>query len=201
MKLSDYLKKNPKKQIIFDLDGTLADLHIDWEGYREGLYELVGNFDKQIVADMPKVKGIASNFYNRVIIKHGVEAKRKLDEYADNWELTKFTGYKPNNTLIEFIHGQADKYRFHVWTSQNMSLAKKMVEDLAIADKINQLIPKEKVELLKPIPDGFNKINQEVKAELADYLMIGDSESDKGAAENAGIDFLHVNEIDNEKNR
>lgn len=50
------------------------------------------------------------------------------------------------------------------------------------------------VNLLKPYPDGFFKIFQISTHERKDFLMVGNSHTDEGAAQSVGIDFLKVDE-------
>ena len=50
------------------------------------------------------------------------------------------------------------------------------------------------VDLLKPEPDGFNKYFITL-GENHEFLMIGNSQYDQGAAENCGIEFLDVKDL------
>ena len=72
------------------------------------------------------------------------------------------------------------------------------MEEIGLAPIIKQVISKDKVQLVKPEPDGFNLIQDwlqtklQVAPKLSEFMMIGDSVADEGAAKNAGINFFKV---------
>jgi len=94
--------------------------------------------------------------------------------------------------LVDFIKENRDNYVFHIWTSNNRKTLEPVMKDLPVADVFSKIVTKEEVNLLKPSPDGFKVIFDPKKDQLDDFLMIGDSDQDEGAAKNAGIDFFPV---------
>lgn len=52
-----------------------------------------------------------------------------------------------------------------------------------------QLVTKGDVLLMKPNPEGFEKILESQEHKKADFLMVGNSKNDQKAAEASGIDY------------
>ncbi|MCX6730469.1 MAG: hypothetical protein NTZ55_01350 [Candidatus Roizmanbacteria bacterium] len=55
MSLEEYLSYNLKKYLIFDLDGTLARLHIDWSTMDQEVFDFVRTFDEPLTKTVPFV--------------------------------------------------------------------------------------------------------------------------------------------------
>ena len=49
MNLEEYLKKNPKKFLIFDLDETILKLRLPWSEYLEPIKEKLASIDAVIL--------------------------------------------------------------------------------------------------------------------------------------------------------
>lgn len=194
MSLVSFLEKYPKKHIVFDLDNTLAILHIDWNGFRDALWEHVCKFDSQIIKEQDNAKGRAIHLYNAVILKHGKEGKELVDTFCEVWEKEKYSGYSANEELVKFMKTNANFYTYHVWTSNNRETIIPVLEDLGIKSLISNIVTKESSRLGKPFPDGFNEIFDN-SFNKSDYLMVGNSNHDRDAAKAAGIDFLRVKRL------
>ena len=99
MPISAFLKKYPKKHIIFDLDETLSTLHINWSGFRDAFWKHVGEFDRDIAMEQVNSKGRAIHLYNAVIQKHGKSGKKLVDTFCEAWERDNYDGYSVNGEL------------------------------------------------------------------------------------------------------
>lgn len=188
--LKDFLRNNDKKHLIFDLDETITHLLINWNGYRDGFYHRVAQFDSELIKEVPNKPGSANDLYNAVIAKHGFAGKKVVDTWCLDWEQKKYDGHEPNEQLVEFIN--TSTHRMFIWTANNHATAVKALTDLGILGKFTRVIAKEDANLSKPHPDGFYTVFNSQKENRDDYLMIGNSEHDHLAAIAAGIDFLWV---------
>lgn len=68
------------------------------------------------------------------------------------------------------------------------------MKELRIYDLFETIVANDDVMYIKPDPDGFSRINKAHHSK-AEFLMIGDSDNDEGAASSAGIDFMHVSTL------
>jgi len=192
MQLQKYLAKNPKKYIIFDLDGTLANLLIDWKGFRKNLRKIVATVDRKVAREIPDRSGVSNLLYNHAIMKRGEKARKLVLKYCESWERNHFKGIKLNKELVNFIKKNKRKYKFFIWSANNRKTVIKVLKQLNILSCVKKIITKEEVVLLKPWPDGFYLIADLKKQEHKDFLMVGDSDNDRLAAKAVGIDFFEV---------
>lgn len=188
--LQDFLFNTPKKHIIFDLDETITHLHIDWMGFRDGLYDRVLQFDAQLVKEVPNKSGSANDLYNAVIRKHGFAGKKVVDSWCLHWELEKYGGHNPNEQLVDYIKNA--KMILSIWTANNHKMATKVLKELDILSCFSKIVAKEDCNCSKPYPDGFYTIYNSQVDSRDDFLMIGNSTHDYQAAIAAGIDFFWV---------
>ena len=194
--LTEYLNKYPKKHIVFDLDCTLAKLHIDWKDFRTQFRRLVSvEIDHQLVENTPAVNGSSRFLYNQSIQIHKGKAKRIVDEFCCNWEKNHYTGLTSNTKLIKFIKNNYKHYAFYIWTANTQCTVTQAIKHLQLRDYLRKIITTENTTLTKPYPDGFYLIFKESTQSRKDYLMVGDSEHDREAAKNSGIDFFCVNDF------
>ena len=189
MNLENYLKNNPKKHLIFDLDETLIRLEIDWSGVYEMLFTAVKNIDPLLISKVPESALEFYNLVNKITLKHGERAKKKLDETIAEYEMSHYVSYSPNPSLMSFIRTQKDTYSFSLWTSNAKGTMRDFLQKEQFEHYFENIITLENVLFAKPDTYGFNIIYNPNKAKK-DYLMIGDSENDKIMAQNAGIDFF-----------
>lgn len=192
MKLEKYLAKNPKKYLIFDLDETLAFLHVNWSTITQGIFDLVATFDKSLAKETPRERFAAIHLTNKAIQKHGKIALDKIHAFVDQYERINYSGYTPNKELIEFIKSDINKgYSLFIWTTNTTRIVQDFLLKEELVGRFSKLITHNVLTQLKPQKEGFSFIYIQ-DTPLSDYLMIGDSENDEGAAKNAEIDFFKI---------
>lgn len=192
MDLNKYLIDHPKTHIIFDLDGTLAKLKIDWSTFRRGLFDIVGAIDRPLMESVPFEHMRGLELTNKAVKKHGESMKRQLTQFNESYELSHYSGYIPNPPLLSFIRENTSKYAYFLWTNN----CRKTIEDFLVKERLGETFEKiltfDEVGLIKPEPEGFGKICDK-RLPKTDYLMTGDSFADEGAAKSFGMDFFKVN--------
>jgi phosphoglycolate phosphatase-like HAD superfamily hydrolase len=174
------------------MDGTLTDLHIDWNGYGDGMLEVVAQFDPHFAAEAKRQWGGAANLFNTTIQIHGDEAREVLVQFCRSWEREHFGGHTLNHYLAGFIRKHPTQYEYFLWTSNHLQTAELALSVSGLLPLFEKIITADEVTLVKPKPDGFELIFNPSRHKKRDFLMIGDSDADAGAAEAAGIDFLRV---------
>ncbi|HYD34615.1 MAG TPA: HAD hydrolase-like protein [Vitreimonas sp.] len=199
MSLLEHLKAQPKKYLIFDFDETIAKLHLPWGIFIERQLEILKKFDPELVNMKTKEMNVMS-LVNIFVEKFGEIVHEPSMEWAEEFEREYDEGYTVNPELIEFIRTASQAYTCFVWSSNCTDTINRVLRKEDLAQYFQAVISKNMVQFVKPVPDGFELIFEEVADEvgankdisLEDFLMIGDSSADAGAAQAAGIDFYKV---------
>ena len=195
MPLRNFLSKNKKKHVIFDMDETLTTLHIDWSGFRSAFYNTMREIDSTLVDSFEKKAGRTIDLHNKFVTDHGNRGKRAADEFCENWETTRFSGHTVNDDLIKFIKSKPNDYVYHVWTSNSRKTALPVLGEMGIKSLFKSVVTKDDVHRSKPAPDGFYVIFDGDNFHRDDYLMVGNSDHDRDAAQAAGIDFVRIQNV------
>lgn len=177
-----------KKYLIFDFDRTLAKMEIDWSEWHPGISQVYAEFDPNHGYEQGKNP---HEYHNRLVKNHGIKLKQKLKKFNQVYEQQYLTGFTPNSELIDFVRNNTTHTLF-VYSSNSRSTVLKGLEVLGIAEKFQQIISQDDVTYVKPDPEGFYLIPN-FADHKAEFLMIGDSNADRGAAAAAGVDFLECN--------
>lgn len=192
MSLEEYLAKKLKKYLIFDLDGTLFKVMIDWDIFRKQLEEMLQSFDPNLAEEnnlfMPD--GLDRTL-SAGVKKYGNKIYNKVIDLQARFEIESTQKLVPNNELIEFIKRHGSKYYLSIWSNNCRPIIDKALNQEKILDKFKTFASRETYKLSKPEPDGFDVIfgqHQEKK----DYLFIGNSDNDAIVAKTVGIDFYRV---------
>lgn len=190
MDIKTYLSQNPKTHLIFDLDGTLSKLKIDWSHFRRGFWDIAESIDKPLCSTVPFESQMAIVLGEKIIRKHGPKVKDILNKYVETYEHGNYAGYILNPQLLSFVRENSHKYEMSVWTSNMRSVIADFLTKENLASCFKHIITRDDVLYLKPDPEGFFLIKESGVPENR-YLMVGDNPfTDGQAAKRAGIDFL-----------
>jgi HAD superfamily hydrolase (TIGR01549 family) len=188
------MKLSNKKYLVFDFDGTIGDLIIDWSRSRESIIELT----KKLTGENDLIiEGNPYVFESKIIKKIGKKAAEAYIDLSRSFEKKNYSGHQPNMRIVNFIIDNRDKYKFFLFTSNHSETINPVLEDLGIIDVFYKIITRDSVVHPKPDPDGFSQIIDS-NVDKKEYLMIGDTSNDELAAKNAGIDFIHVVDFEQE---
>ena len=182
-----YFKDHHKCYVVFDFDGTLVDLDIDWSGWESGLQLIYKKFentyDTLTFTDRYSI-------YNEMIEKYDDPIWQEIIDFATGYEKTHFKGYTENlNAIDAIVNGIG--ISCHVLSANTHILLDPIFSQLGIKDQIQTVIGREDLQYEKPNPEGLLEI-MGMNSNLNEWLMIGDQESDEQTAQNAGIDFAYV---------
>ncbi|MEN8253781.1 MAG: HAD hydrolase-like protein [Patescibacteria group bacterium] len=199
MKLQNYLKKNPKKYLIFDFDETIAHLILPWSIYKSKGAKILGKYDEKLCEQLAKDLNTLQS-ENAFVKKYGDKIKAEISDWSEEFETKHLEEAKRNPEIINFIKKEHGNHQFFIWSSNTSKAIRPVLEKEEILDKFELLVTKEIVRLIKPEIDGFeliqkqiSRINKKEAENLDNYLMIGNSIlSDGGAAKNSGIDFFPI---------
>lgn len=191
MTLTEYLVEYPKKYLIFDLDQTLAKLNIDWSTIRREIFDLVAEFDEPLSKSVPFLPNAGIELSNKAAKKHGKKIAKKIRTFIEEYEMTHYHNYEPNQNLLNFIRNNKQMYVYYMWTSNGTRTIQDFLNKEHFSSFFSKIITQNDVSLIKPEAEGFTLLYTPGES-LSSYLMIGDSPSDENAAKNAGIDFFKI---------
>jgi len=188
MDISEYLKNNHKKHLIFDFDLTLIELIIPWN-------IVIDKTRKYLMSVDPILSQECEHFgyegYNKMIKKYGMEVKKTVDKLYLEIETDKSREVKLNTEALTFISNNQDKYSFYIWSNNQRITVEEILKENNVGYLFKTVVTASDVKLFKPDTEGFNRIYYK-NNKLEEYLMIGDSNNDKKAAENSKIDYFYL---------
>lgn len=183
-------KWNSKTQFIFDFDGTVSTLLIDWKEWHKGMLEIFRFFEPTFETDDANFK--AHLFQNDFFRKYGKACRDQVAIFSSNYELKHSVGIRPNDVVLKLIQNikVGDLY---LWSSNSRKPIEKYLSQLGILNRFAKLVTRDDVFCLKPDIEGFSLISD--GRPLDQYLFFGDSIYDKKAAQAIGIDYVDVKSL------
>lgn len=196
--LQEYLKKHPKKHLIFDFDQTIFTLQLPWDRYVTELTDRLLKLDPSL-KEFSHGKSL-NDVENEAVRRHDEVAITVRREYSQEFETTYLQGVEEHKDITEFIRQigeQAEQsgeqaYNLYLWTSNMRSTIEPILIKHSLIQYFGTLVTKSEVILTKPEPEGFYLLFDAENQRKEDFVMIGDSINDKEAAAAAGIDFYSV---------
>lgn len=186
----NYIKEKNKKHIIFDFDGTICKLLIDWNNWCREIEDVASHYS---IGVKPSEFGFQKS-QNVCIEKGGKEARDKILEISYRNEKDYYSGYELLPAALPLIEIAKKYARLYVWTSNDQRTVMPILTELGIADLFGKIIARNDVNFIKPNSEGFSLIHDK-NNQKSDYLLIGDSKADDGAAKDSGIDFINIEEF------
>jgi len=174
------------KIIIWDFDGTIVHLRIDWKSVKQEIISLLNGKGLQASISQPlnelfslsKSIGIDSELLS-IIKNHERKSEFVVDE-----EIVKIIRGINRAGLIQCI--LSDNF------TDTIKLILAKIEILEVFDTILGIdITRE----FKPSPQGLQKLIENYKAEKDEVLYIGDSWKDKDIGSKEGIKFINIKEL------
>ncbi len=179
--------------LLFDLDGTLVELNVDWRGIRDYMiadYEQKygaplqeSRFWKMFAAIEARQGKAAANFYRNhnkakelEAVRLGYPQVRKLL----NPGLAVLSQLAPKNAIYGIISSN-----FHETIDRLLGTIELPVE-------FKYIIARDDVTAVKPNPEGLLRILETEKIDAKKVLYCGDLKSDLQAAEASGVHFIFV---------
>lgn len=181
------------KLAIFDFDGTIAKLDIDWLHYRKKLRKILNEKYK-----MDLTNGLRVDQMELIALKKiGPHIHPILIKLRQEYESKPLQNLQKNDNLIELIKDLHKKKVILAICSNNLC---ETVESVLVYLKINDLFDfitgMENVPYPKPDTSGYIKILNKFNVSEKDTISIGDSlEIDKRTAETLGIKFLYITDF------
>ncbi len=188
MNLKNYLNIHSKKYLIFDFDLTLVELLIPWNIVIEKTRKYFESLDPVLAKECRDFGYVG---YNKMIKKFGPEVKKTVDRFYLEVETDKSREIILNKSALEFISSNQKNYKFYIWSNNQKQTVTEILDSNNLNNLFTTVVTGSDVQLFKPDIEGFYRIYKDDK-NREEYLMIGDSENDKKAAENCKIDYFYL---------
>ncbi len=175
-----------REMVIFDLDGTLYDLPVDWAGLKEEFNEMI---DDEFYVDGGYIMSAYRYADGRCDLK-----ERMLDLQA-RYELARIDQSQRVEPGIACVEWRLKRGLRCSIFSMNTERA---VGRLIGGFNFHPVITIDKVKMPKPSPEGLIRLIDMIGMKGDDVLFVGNTDNDAGSAAGAGIDHIDVAEIDRE---
>jgi len=155
--------------VIWDFDGTLAHLRVDWPALKDRLARLIGGIEQDATMSAIAAEALKRGLHQRV-----------WDMIAE----TELQGLRPLPARVEQLRRFAQRSAI---LTNNMS---RTVEWFLASQRLPSMpiVSLDRVTLPKPDPEGIMRLAMHWRGRRA--LVIGDSELDRMVATSAGLDCV-----------
>jgi phosphoglycolate phosphatase-like HAD superfamily hydrolase len=183
---SIYRLEKDYELIIYDFDGTLVDMIIDWNGLKTVLNNLMSN--KNTNLKISELIFIAKQNGQDDMVKSIFEL---IEEFE--WDGAKDSCLKDAVVNHYFSNISSNKNVAILTNNMNKTVKRTLIKHKMPSPQL--IIGRSDVENIKPDIEGILKILSYFKIDPENALLIGDSENDKIAAKKAKVSYIHPDQI------
>ncbi len=184
-----------KKVIIFDLDGTIVRLPVNWSH----LKRLLTKRYNDVYGETCEFVHITACL-DQVVDKDDDAELQNFFNMLEDYEMKTINDNENVKETIFFINN------LHLFNVPNdiklavlsLNTRKTIIESLKLAgiyEKIDYFVGREDVRKWKPNPEGLLKIRDHYDVKEEEIIYIGDLKKDVITGENAGIEAYLIDEI------
>ncbi|MHA1521091.1 MAG: HAD family hydrolase [Promethearchaeota archaeon] len=184
--------------VLFDMDGTLFDLHIQWKSHRKYMYEHYSRTYKQELPELLKFH----EFFEYVEKFHGSEARIFYENYLKSQELIaikeqRFTPLWLVTQGLDLISSYIRYDTFFGIISSNFhESVLELVSLYGLKDRFKVIIGRKDVQKVKPHPEGIIQTIHQFDLFVDRVIFIGNSSTDEEAAQRSQILYYDVLELE-----
>ena len=195
-----------KKWIIFDLDGTIIKMGVDWPGCRKEVREvLLKKYPNLEIIFEKKESELGKQNKKLTIELMGWLAYKELgcDVYGDFQSIQERyeTSYsleqaKAYDNVVKFIKNNQAKFKYAICSNNSLPGIEYTLNLFALLDKFSLIEARQVGRPLKPEPQILADILKKINLEKEEIFYVGDNDfTDRMLAESMGIDYLNYNQI------
>lgn len=174
-----------KSVVVFDLDGTLVDIALDWSVIRKRLLDSFPGTG--ITSPEEKTAVITERIAKTLGNEQKKAAYRMVREFERGCGMASIEG---NIALARELKKKGKK--FAIFSSNCHETIEECLRKAGIRDIFDFIVGKEDVERHKPHPEGLLKIMSHFGAPKEKVAFVGNEEDDTEAGKSAGIETLIV---------
>ena len=173
---------------IFDFDGTLVDLGVDWVEVRTDMRQyLKGKYSKEL--DFTSLEG----GWREARLVIGEQVSKELTVILSSFESQAALLAKPLRGLE--TARKLSVGRQVAILSSNLSETVNSVLQHMDGTFFHPVLGRNLVDEVKPEPSGLLKLLDLAHVGKDSAIMVGDRDVDEAAANRAGVAFLHIDEL------
>jgi len=193
--MSKLLDFKHKKVIVFDLDGTIVDLDVNWTH----LKNLLSKKFSTIYSESCEFSSI-SRCLSEIVKRNDDDTLIDFIDIVREHELKDLENSEILRETVFFINnpglfGVLDGTKLAVFSLNTRKAIKEALKLANITDQIDYIIGREDVRKWKPNPSGLLKIQKHYNVKKEEMIYFGDLKKDLITGENAGIDAFLIDEI------
>ncbi|MHA1758944.1 MAG: HAD family hydrolase [Promethearchaeota archaeon] len=185
-----------KKVIVFDLDGTIIKLNVNWDELKKTLSERYYEIYNEKHYKFESVSACLS-----FIVEKGDE--QELNNFFDiirKFEVAGVSSSTPIEETIYFIKNKSEfninnTVKFSVLSLNTRACINEALKKAGIQKEIDYIVGREDVRHWKPNPEGLLKIKDHYGINKKEMIYIGDLQKDIETGKNAGIDAILIDDI------
>jgi HAD superfamily hydrolase (TIGR01549 family) len=174
--------------VIFDLDGTIAKLHVDWElmkldikRYLHSNYNVVKapkNLNEDLDDTLEKLGKEAESGVNRIIEEHELRNMEEVEAIKDTITLIK--KFKDNGKKLV------------VFSTNMRRTVETVLSNLGLDKYFDFIVAREDVKRHKPNPEGLSKIINHLRVSKSRVLYIGNDWKDTKVGKSIGVKVIKI---------
>lgn len=170
--------------VVFDLDGTLVDLGVDWPRVHEGIEDLLGDTLNRPLPEYTRSEVM------KLARESGSYAE--LDAFLTDHEVE---GAKSASKLSLLEKLTAIKRPVGICTANARSAAEYVLKSHGLYGAVDALVARDTVPEQKPHPRPLEYCIERLNADPGNTVFVGDEQSDAETAVATGSSFLHPDQI------
>ncbi len=173
--------------VVFDFDGTLVKLHVDWDALRK----LLSNKYMDDFGEEQAFKRITIGL-QKVVARGDPELIESYIRTIEKFERENIKEYTFFEEMVFFIEnleklGLNSEIKFAIFSLNFRSTIFSILSKQNLLGKFQYIVGREDVVEWKPDPEGLFKILKHFNISSEQAIYIGDSEVDMEAGKNAKI--------------
>lgn len=186
-----------KRVIVFDLDGTIVRLSVEWISLKN---KLMNEYSK--IYDESCTFESVSACLNKIVERNDNHVLESFFDTIRQYELENIRETQPIEESVFFIN---NKELFGVKEITKLAILslntrRAIISSLKLAKihkKIDFIVGREDVRKWKPNPEGLLKIQYHYNVKKEQMIYFGDLKKDVLTGNNAGIDAFFIDELIN----
>lgn len=172
--------------VVFDFDGTLAHLDVDWSGLRRAVAEEFADVARRCPAGgLGAMTALASE-------EGGWAARNRLSDLLVRFEQPD--GSVRVTPIAAALRAACELPRFHVISNNLTSTVRMALAAIAPEVRCANVVGFDSSLRSKPADDAFYVLSKATQLGRR-VAYVGDRDSDQAFARACGLDFLHASEL------
>ncbi|GIQ69609.1 hypothetical protein XYCOK13_24330 [Xylanibacillus composti] len=178
--------------IIFDMDNTLLQSHIDFKAMREEIYAFLRAHE--LIPPLPSIEEHTSSTLIQTAIDTNNMTQALLQELwtiPAKHEYIGMRGAKLEPGVQALLEELAGQLRLTIVTNNSQAAARLALEENGIWSYFDWVVGREQMQQMKPSPSGFLEVLSRFPGlPVSAWVSVGDAWIDGIASAAAGIPFI-----------